>query len=77
MISRALMILVVISSLPVVSILQIPPKVMAQVPTSEGAKVLVDDIIEALKSNDISRAQQIHLNILNQQLPQLYCWREL
>jgi hypothetical protein len=41
MISRAMMILVVISSLPVVSFLQLPPKVMAQ--TSEAAKVFVDD----------------------------------
>lgn len=68
MISRALMILVIISSLPVISILQLPPKVMGQVTPSEGAKVLVDDIVEALKSNDINRAQ-IHLKILDQQLP--------
>jgi hypothetical protein len=68
MISRALMILVVISSLTVVSFLQLPPKAMAQTPPSEGAKVLVDDAVQALKSNDIGRAQ-IHLNILNQQLP--------
>jgi hypothetical protein len=52
MISRALMILVIIISLPVVSILQLPPKVMAQGPPSERAKVLVDGIIEALKNND-------------------------
>ena len=32
------------------------------------AKVLVDDIIQSLKANDTSKAQ-IHLNILNQQLP--------
>ncbi|MFL6378807.1 MAG: hypothetical protein ACJ72R_15285 [Nitrososphaeraceae archaeon] len=60
------MILVVISSFPIVSTLQIA-RVMAQTP-SEGANVLVDDIIQALKSNDTKRAQ-IHLNILNQQLP--------
>jgi hypothetical protein len=52
MISRVLMILVIISSFPIVIILQLPPKAMAQAP-SEGAKVLVDDVIEALKSNDI------------------------
>jgi hypothetical protein len=40
MISRALFILVIISQFPV---LQLPPKVMAQTPPSEGAKVLVDD----------------------------------
>ena len=44
-----------------------PPKVMAQA-SSEAAKVLVDDTIEALKSNDTSKAQ-VRLNILNQQLP--------
>lgn len=37
-------------------------------PSSEEAKVLVDDTIQALKSNDTSRAQ-IHLNILKQELP--------
>jgi hypothetical protein len=41
---------------------------MAQTPPSEEAKVLVDDTIQALKSNDTSRART-HLNILNQQLP--------
>jgi hypothetical protein len=53
MISRALMVLVLISSFHVVSTLQIPPKVMGQA-SSEAAKVLVDDTIEALKSNDTS-----------------------
>jgi hypothetical protein len=68
MISRALfMILVIISLFPVISTLQLPPKVMAQAP-SEGAKVLVDDVIQALKNNDTGKAQ-IHLNIFNQQLP--------
>jgi hypothetical protein len=38
MISKVSMILVVISSLPVVSFLQLPPKALAQTP-SEGAKV--------------------------------------
>jgi hypothetical protein len=38
MIARALMILVVISSLPAISFLQLPPKALAQTP-SEGAKV--------------------------------------
>jgi hypothetical protein len=66
--SRALMILVIISSFPLLSILQLSPKAVAQVNSSEGAKVLVDDAIQALKSNDTNRAQ-IHLNILNQQLP--------
>jgi predicted rRNA methylase YqxC with S4 and FtsJ domains len=37
-------------------------------PPSEGAKVLIDDAIQALKSNDTNKAQ-IHLNILKQQLP--------
>jgi hypothetical protein len=40
---------------------------MAQTP-SEAASVLVDDIIQSLKANDTSKAQ-IHLSILNQQLP--------
>ncbi len=61
------LILVIITSFPIVSILHIPRKVMAQVPPSEGAKVLIDDAIQALESNDISRAQ-VHLNIFNQQL---------
>jgi len=54
MISRAscLMILVIISSFPV---LHLPPKVMAQTPPSEGAKVLVDHTILALKANDVKR----------------------
>jgi hypothetical protein len=46
MISRALMVLVIISSFPIVSTLQLPPKVMAQA-ASEGAKVLVDDVIQS------------------------------
>ena len=62
MICRALMILLVIISLPILSILQIPPKVMAQGPPSEVAKVLVDD------TGDTNRAQ-IHLKILDQQIP--------
>ena len=61
------MILVIIS-FPVVSTLQLPPREMAQVAPSEAAKVLVDDTIQALKANDISKGQ-IHLNILNRQLP--------
>jgi hypothetical protein len=68
MIIRALMILVIISSLPVVCILQLPQKVMARTTPSEGSKVLVDDIIQDLKSNDTQKAQ-LHLNLLNQQLP--------
>ena len=36
----------------------------------EAAKVLVDDAIQALKSNDTKKAQA-HLSILNQQLPTL------
>ena len=40
---------------------------MAQA-VSEGANVLIDDVIQALKANDTSRAQ-MHLSILNQQLP--------
>jgi len=40
---------------------------MAQSPF-EAAKVLVDDAIEAFKSND-GRKAKIYLNILNQQLP--------
>jgi hypothetical protein len=66
--SRALMISVIISSFSLLSILQLSPKAMAQVNSSEGAKVLVDDAIQAIKSNDTNRAQ-IHLNILNQQTP--------
>jgi hypothetical protein len=50
--------------------LKIPQKAMAQTSHPEAAKVLVDDVIQALKSNDTSRAQ-IHLSILNQQLPTL------
>ena len=34
---------------------------------NEGAKVLVDDAIQALKNKDSNRAL-VHLNILNQQL---------
>ncbi len=68
MISKALAILFIIGLFPV---LQIPPKVMAQAPPpSEAAKVLVDDAIHDLKSNDTKKAQ-VHLVILNQQLPAL------
>jgi hypothetical protein len=58
MISRALclMILVIISSFPIVNTLQVPPKAMP------------DDVIQALKVNDTEKAQ-VHLSILNQQLP--------
>ena len=63
MISRALLILVVIISFPVVSFL--PPKAMAQAP-SEEAKVLVEDVVQALKTNDTEKAQA-HLSILNEQ----------
>jgi CHRD domain len=59
---------VIITSSPVVSTLQLPQKVIAQSPPSEGAKVLIDDAIQALKSNDTKKAQ-VHLSILNQQLP--------
>jgi len=70
MISRilCLVILVIVSSFPVVNTLQFPPKAMAQVPPSEEAKGLVDDVIQALKVNDTEKAQ-VHLSILNQQLP--------
>jgi len=61
------MIIIVISSFPVLSTLQIAQRARAQAPL-EGAKVLVDDVIQDLKSNDSSKAQ-VHLNILNQQLP--------
>jgi hypothetical protein len=64
--SRILMISIIISLFPLLSILQIPPKAMAQINSSEGAKVLVDDTTQALESNDTNRAK-IHLNILNQQ----------
>jgi hypothetical protein len=40
---------------------------MAQA-SSEATKVLVDDVIQALKVNDTEKAQ-VHLSILNQQLP--------
>jgi hypothetical protein len=36
------------------------------IPASETAKVLVDDVIRDLKSNDTKNAQ-LHLTILNQQ----------
>lgn len=35
--------------------------------SSEGAKALVDDAIQALKSNGTKKAQ-VHLSILNQEL---------
>src|SRR5919197_2492150 len=43
------------------------PMVLAQ-PPSEAVKVLVDDAIQALKSNDVKKANDVHLSILNQQL---------
>jgi phosphopantetheine adenylyltransferase len=64
-----LMILVVTGSFFIISSLQLPPKVMAQTP-SEGVRVLVDDAIQALKANDVKKAN-VHLSILNQQLPSL------
>ena len=70
MIIRALVILVIISSLPVLGSLHLPLKAMAQTAPSEVAKVLVDDIIQALKSNDIDKAN-VHLSLLNQQLSSL------
>jgi outer membrane protein assembly factor BamD (BamD/ComL family) len=66
---RVLMILVIIISLPAISTLQLPPKVMAQTP-SEAVRVLVDDVIQALKANDIKKAN-VHLSLLNQQLSSL------
>src|SRR5215212_8497076 len=69
MISRALMILIVISSLQFISTLQLPPKAMAQTPATEGAKVLLDDIIQDLKYNNNTEKAQVHLSILDQQLP--------
>jgi hypothetical protein len=65
---RALVIFVIISSLPAIGTLHLPLKVMAQTSLSDGAKVLLDDLIQDLKSNDTTRAQ-VHLSILNQQLP--------
>jgi hypothetical protein len=51
---------VIISSFPVVSPLQIHQKAIAQAtPPSEGAKVLVDDVIQALKSNDTKKAHRL------------------
>ena len=38
--------------------------------SSESAKLLVDDVIRDLKSNDTKKAQ-LHLSVLNQQLPSL------
>jgi hypothetical protein len=72
MISRALflMILVIVSSFPIVSTLSIPRKVMAQSTSLEVSKVLVDDVIQALKANDIKKAN-VHLSLLNQQLSSL------
>ena len=64
---RILVILIIIISLAVISTFQLPPKVTAQTP-SEGAMVLVDDVIQDLKANDMKKAQ-VHLGILDQQLP--------
>jgi len=67
--------LLIICSLPIVTGLDTLQKVMAQTNTtgsaySEGAKVLVDDTIQALKNKDINKAV-VHLDILNQQLAAL------
>ena len=67
--SYCLMVLVIIISLLVINTLQLPPKAMAQA-ASDGAKILTDDVIQDLKSNDTKKAQ-VHLNILNQQLTSL------
>jgi FMN-dependent NADH-azoreductase len=40
------------------------------VTAAEGAKVLVDDAIQALKNNESNKAV-VHLNLINQQLPVL------
>jgi hypothetical protein len=45
-------ILIIISSFPIVSTLQLPAKAMAQTAPSEGANVLIDDVIQDLKSNE-------------------------
>jgi Bacterial Ig domain len=66
--------LLIICSLPIVnSSLDTLQKVTAQTNTTtstssaEGAKVLVDDAMEALKNKDVNKAV-VHLNMLNQQL---------
>jgi hypothetical protein len=58
----ALVLLIIIGSFLV---FEPPPKVMVQAssPQSEGAKLLVDDVIQDLKSNDTKKAQ-VHLDIL-------------
>jgi hypothetical protein len=62
MISRVLsfyfLILIIASSFPVVTTLQILQKAMAQV-SFDGAKVLVDDVIQDLKSNDTKKRKYI------------------
>jgi hypothetical protein len=61
------MLLIIISSFPLISTLEILQKAIAKAPPSEGSKVLVDDAIQDLKSNNIKKAQ-VHLSIFNQQL---------
>jgi hypothetical protein len=62
MISRVLsfyfLILIIASSFPVVTTLQILQKAMAQV-SFDGAKVLVDDVIQDLNSNDTIKRKYI------------------
>jgi hypothetical protein len=53
MISKALKILVIISSLYVISTLQLPPKAMAQTPF-EVVKVFVDDVEAKSASGSLS-----------------------
>jgi hypothetical protein len=71
--------LIIICSLPIVSSLDMLQKVKAQFNTTnttastsstEGAKVLVDDTIQALKNKDVNKAV-VHLNLINQQLSAL------
>jgi hypothetical protein len=67
--------LLIIFSSPIVSSSDILQKVMAQTNTTttsstEGAKVLVGDTIQALKNKDINKVV-VHINILNQQLSAL------
>jgi hypothetical protein len=63
--SYCLMILVIISSFPVMSTLQPLQKVMAHTSPSEGAKMLGDDVPLDLKSDD-SKNANVHSSILNQ-----------
>ena len=61
-------ILIMVISLSVITVISpMPGRVLAQTNSSEIGKVLVDDIIQALKANDVKKAN-VHLSIFDQQL---------